>query len=100
MSLPNKLTSLSTHTLSLLLERQRLQTLPAFTSSSTTPRSLHVIQIAKNLEQLYHDIRELEAEEGPSEAVELSKNQYERLRAMFGKDADLQGTPRHVAFSL
>ena len=41
-----KLTSQSTQTLSLLLERQRLQTL------STDSTSLHLPQITRNLQQL------------------------------------------------
>ncbi|KAI0360717.1 hypothetical protein OH77DRAFT_713835 [Trametes cingulata] len=81
-----KLTSLSTQTLSLLLERQRLQTL-----NST---SLHTPQIAKNLEQLRLGILEMEEREGPSEASRLLRSQHERMRGMLGPEADAAGVQR------
>lgn len=80
MSLP-KLTSLSTQTLSLLLERQRLQTL------SPSPRSAGLTQapqITKNLTQLRAGIIELEENEGRTEAVTLLRSQFERMRSMLG----------------
>ncbi|TFK47383.1 hypothetical protein OE88DRAFT_1666127 [Heliocybe sulcata] len=80
-----KLTSLSTQTLSLLLERQRLQTL--FTSPSSAPNhngKLH--QITRNLGQLRSGVLELEEKEGRTEAVRLLKSQYERMRGMLGED--------------
>lgn len=83
-----KLTSLSTQTLSLLLERQRLQ---AFTSASLNsraqPKNQHATQISKNLQQLRIGILELEEKEGRIEAVLLLRNQYERMRTMLGSDA-------------
>ena len=61
-----RLTSLSTQTLSLLLERQRLQNLP---SNST---SLHAPQIVKNLQQLRAGILELEEKEGERRRKRIS----------------------------
>ncbi|KAI0701730.1 hypothetical protein C8Q76DRAFT_633699 [Earliella scabrosa] len=86
-----KLTSLSTQTLSLLLERQRLQTL----SSNTT--SLHASQIVKNLQQLRTGILDLEETEGPSEATRLLRAQHERMRGMLGADAESMGVQRCVS---
>jgi syntaxin 8 len=87
MSLP-KLTSLSTQTLTLLLERQRLQTLPSFSSTtdahSTKSRS-HLSQISQNLNRLRTGILEMEAKEGRSEANELLRSQYRRMRDMLGE---------------
>ena len=85
-----RLTSLSTQTLSLLLERQRLQTLPL---NST---SLHAPQIIKNLDQLRIGILELEEKEGPSEAARLLRTQHERMRGMLGAEADSLGVQRCV----
>ncbi|KAF8066793.1 syntaxin-like protein [Lyophyllum atratum] len=87
-----KLTSVSTLTLSLLLERQRLHTLPSFSATSdpnaAKPPSLHLPQITKNLKRLRSGIIELEEKEGRSEAVILLRSQYERMRAMLGKDSN------------
>lgn len=92
MTLP-KLTSLSTQTLSLLLERQRLQTLPSYSSTtdaqSTKSRS-HLSQISKNLSRLRTGILELEAKEGRSEAVGLLRSQYGRMRDMLGGEGDVE----------
>ncbi|EPQ51613.1 hypothetical protein GLOTRDRAFT_123164 [Gloeophyllum trabeum ATCC 11539] len=78
-----KLTSLSTQTLSLLLERQRLQTL-----SSTSTHNAKLGQITRNLNQLRNGILELEKNEGGrTEAVRLLRSQYERMRGMLGEDA-------------
>ena len=85
-----KLTSQSTQTLSLLLERQRLQTL------STDSTSLHLPQITRNLQQLRAGILDLEEKEGNIEAVRLLKSQYERMRGMLGADADTVGIQRCV----
>lgn len=85
-----KLTSLSTQTLSLLLERQRLQTLPNATS-------LHTPQIVKNLEQLRAGILTLEEQEGVSEATRLLRTQHERMRGMLGTEADTMGVQRYVS---
>ncbi|GLB41053.1 hypothetical protein LshimejAT787_0902680 [Lyophyllum shimeji] len=88
-----KLTSISTLTLSLLLERQRLHTLPSFSATSdpnaVRPPSLHLPQITKNLKRLRSGILELEAKEGRSEAVVLLRSQYERMRAMLGEDSNV-----------
>ncbi|KAI0674262.1 hypothetical protein C8Q78DRAFT_966407 [Trametes maxima] len=81
-----KLTSLSTQTLSLLLERQRLQNM-----NST---SLHTPQIAKNLEQLRTGISEMEERDGVSEASRLLRSQHERMRGMLGPEADTAGVKR------
>ena len=75
-----KLTSLSTQTLSLLLERQRLQTL----SPAGTGNSLHLPQITRNLNQLRTGVADLEEKDGNTEAVRLLKSQYERMRGMLG----------------
>ncbi|KAF8634054.1 hypothetical protein AX17_004318 [Amanita inopinata Kibby_2008] len=87
-----KLTSVSTQTLSLLLERQRLQTLPSFASSEPPTRSssMHIPQITKNLTQLRAGILELEANEGRTEAVGLLRNQFERMRSMLGREANVE----------
>jgi len=83
-----KLTSLSTQTLSLLLERQRLQSFPsASLKPSSQPKSLHAGQISKNLQQLRIGILEMEEKEGRTEAVSLLRSQYERMRGMLGNDA-------------
>ena len=85
-----KLTSLSTQTLSLLLERQRLQTL-----SSNGP-SLLLPQITRNLQQLRTGIVDLEQKEGNIEAVRLLKSQYERMRGMLGAEGEAAGVQRYV----
>ena len=78
-----RLTSLSTQTLSLLLERQRLQTIGQSTSSSISQTQ----QIIKNLDQLRNGILELEGREGSQfEAAKLLRNQHERMRDMLGPD--------------
>jgi len=90
-----KLTSLSTQTLSLLLERQRIQSLPTSTGASTT--SLHLRQITKNLQLLRAGILELREIDGSfSEAVDLLSGQYDRMRVMLGPDADANGITVYV----
>jgi len=85
-----KLTSLSTQTLSLLLERQRIQSLSTSPGASTS--SLHLRQITKNLHQLRAGILELRQTDGSlSEAVGPLSGQYDRMRAMLGPDADANG---------
>jgi len=82
-----KLTSLSTQTLSLLLERQRLLSLPlpVVTPTSATPaQNLHLPQIARNLQQLRGGVRALE----PSEASVLLRLQYTRMRDMLESKDD------------
>ncbi|KAF8960617.1 hypothetical protein BDZ97DRAFT_1294759 [Flammula alnicola] len=88
-----KLTAVSTKTLSLLLERQRLQTLPSFSSNGSNTNaalngsSLHYPQIKRNLNQLREGILALEAKEGPtSEAAKLLRNQYDRMRGMLWEE--------------
>ncbi|KAJ7100608.1 syntaxin-like protein [Mycena belliarum] len=88
-----KLTSISTQTLSLLLERQRLQTLPSYSAQATPaqpaqPSNLHLAQITQNLNALRTGILSLEAREGRSEAVGLLRNQHERMRSMLGARED------------
>lgn len=84
-----KLTAISTKTLSLLLERQRLQTLPSYSSNGSVAEntqhgsSLHSPQIKRNLNQLRDGILAMEAKEGStSETGKLLRNQYDRMRAM------------------
>ena len=90
MATLSKLTSISTQTLTLLLERQRLESL------STNSTSLHLPQITRNLQQLRTGIVDLEEKEGNIEAVRLLKSQYERMRGMLGAEADVAGVPRCV----
>ena len=87
-----KLTSLSTQTLSLLLERQRLQTI----SAGGNGNSLHLPQITRNLNQLRTGVLDLEEKEGSTEAVRLLKSQYERMRGMLGPEAETAGIARLV----
>ncbi|KAI9438505.1 syntaxin-like protein [Lactarius indigo] len=94
MSLP-KLTSLSTQTLSLLLERQRLQSL----STSGMTSSLHIPQITRNLAQLRSGILELEATGEHSEAVSLLRNQHTRMCGMVGTDAVFEPLPEPTVSS-
>lgn len=93
-----KLTSLSTQTLSLLLERQRLQSLSQFQSSSSggTASNLHLPQITRNLNQLRVGILELEAKDANrgGETVGLLRNQHGRMRGMLGEDAESLGIQR------
>ncbi|KXN85651.1 Syntaxin-52 [Leucoagaricus sp. SymC.cos] len=84
-----KLTSLSTQTLSLLLERQRLQSFPSASLNSTSQsKSLHATQITKNLQQLRSGILEMEEKDGRTEAIALLRGQYERMRGMLGDNPD------------
>ncbi|TDL20559.1 hypothetical protein BD410DRAFT_367209 [Rickenella mellea] len=82
-----KLTSLSTQTLSLLLERQRLQTM------SSGPGNANMTKIVRNMEMLRNGVLALDdvnggGGEGQKEAVRLLKSQHERMRGMLGDDAD------------
>lgn len=77
-----KLTSTSTQTLSLLLERERAQ---SFTTGDAGRGGLHVAQITRNLRQLRAGVLALEEQSGPTEASTLLKNQYERMRLMLGQ---------------
>lgn len=86
-----RLTSLSTQTLSLLLERQRLQTL-----SNPSASSLHIPQITRNMQQLRAGVLDLEEKEGRSEAVNLLRSQYERMRSMLGPDGEAAGIEKCV----
>ena len=86
-----RLTSLSTQTLSLLLERQRLQTL-----SNPSATSLHIPQITRNMQQLRAGILDLEEKDGRSEAVSLLRSQYERMRSMLGPDGEAAGIEKCV----
>lgn len=87
MSLP-KLTAVSTKTLSLILESQRLQTLPSYSSNGTSNGiTLHYPRIQRNLSQLREGILVLEANEGsPSDATRLLRSQHERMRGMLGEE--------------
>ncbi|KAF8837400.1 hypothetical protein BDN67DRAFT_973032 [Paxillus ammoniavirescens] len=84
-----KLTSLTTSTLSLLLERQRLQ---------LTHPTLHLQQIVSNLRTLRTGVIELQqASQGDDGGVEALRGQFERLRRMVGdaeaEKAGLQSIP-------
>ncbi|KAH9950738.1 hypothetical protein B0H21DRAFT_784638 [Amylocystis lapponica] len=93
MSSLARLTSLSTQTLSLLLERQRLQTLPTSPGAAPTP-ALHIPQIARNMAQLRTGVLALEAADGRSDAAALLRSQHERMRAMLGPAGDAAGVQR------
>ncbi|KAH9991961.1 hypothetical protein BJV74DRAFT_771833 [Russula compacta] len=92
-----KLTALSTQTLSLLLERQRLQSLSPSAASIGTNSSLHLPQITRNLAQLRSGIVELESTADHSEAVALLRNQHVRMRGMVGLDAVIEPLPDPTA---
>jgi syntaxin 8 len=93
-----KLTALSTQTLSLLLERQRLQSLsPAVVEGATTNSSLHLPQITRNLAQLRSGIVQLESTGDHSEAVALLRNQHVRMCGMVGLDAVIELLPEPTA---
>lgn len=82
-----KLTAVSTKTLSLLLERQRLQSLPNYSSNGSISNqsgasTLHYSQIKRNLKQLREGVVALEADDPISEAAKLLRNQYDRMRGM------------------
>jgi syntaxin 8 len=83
-----KLTSQSTQTLSLLLERQRLNNL------SPSSSNLHLPQIARNLALLRSGILNLDTtakSDSEKEGARLLRSQYERMRMMLPEDvqADL-----------
>ena len=79
-----KLTSVSTQTLSLLLERQRGPFVSSNSPSNdiTGENSLHLPQIRRNMEQLRNGILDMEAKEGKTEATRLLRSQYDRMRSM------------------
>jgi hypothetical protein len=92
-----KLTALSTQTLSLLLERQRLQSLSPHVAEGATNSSLHLPQITRNLAQLRSGILDLESTGDHSEAVVLLRNQHVRMRGMVGSDAVIEPLPEPTA---
>ncbi|KAF8483397.1 hypothetical protein DFH94DRAFT_721444 [Russula ochroleuca] len=92
-----KLTALSTQTLSLLLERQRLQSLSPAVAEGASNSSLHLPQITRNLAQLRSGILELESTGDHSEAVVLLRNQHVRMRGMVGLDAVIEPLPESTA---
>lgn len=88
-----RLTALSTQTLSLLLERQRLQSLSSAVTEGATNSSLHLPQITRNFALLRSGILELESTGDHSEAVVLLRNQHVRMRGMVGSDAVIEPLP-------
>lgn len=72
-----KLTSLATSTLSLLLERQRLQ---------ASHPTLHLQTISTNLHKIKDGVIALRTT-SDDEAAESLRAHYERLRGMFGEEA-------------
>lgn len=93
-----KLTAVSTKTLSLILERQRLKTLPSHSSSdgTTSGSTLHYSQIKRSLNQVREGILALEAKEGSSaDATRLLRSQYERMRGMLWEEERAE-IPRSV----
>ena len=87
-----KLTSLSTQTLTLLLERQRLQTMSQLPPAATTQH------IVRNLNQLRTGILAIETkaledqnntQSSVLETVDLLRNQFSRMKDMLGTDGDL-----------
>jgi hypothetical protein len=95
MSLP-RLTALSTQTLSLLLERQRLLSLSPNATGLRSASPLHLPQITRNLKQLRAGVLELEKKEGRTEASDLLRAQYERMKGMLGADGEEEGMERFV----
>lgn len=92
-----KLTAISTNTLSLFLERQRLQTLPPYpTDGDHNGSTLHYPQIKRNLTQLREGILNLESKEGStSDASKLLRSQYDRMRSMLLEEERMK-VPRSV----
>jgi syntaxin 8 len=88
-----RLTALSTQTLSLLLERQRLQSLSPAVTEGATNSSLHLPQITRNLALLRSGILELESTGDHTEAVVLLRNQHVRMRGMVGSDTVIEPLP-------
>jgi len=72
-----KLTSISTQTLSLLLERQRLP-------PSSVPETTYLPRIQENLAKLKEGITKVEGDNvaEAKEAIKLLKSQYGRMRSM------------------
>ncbi|KAJ8082554.1 hypothetical protein AAF712_008488 [Marasmius tenuissimus] len=79
-----KLTSVSTQTLSLLLDRQRGPFVPSSSPSNdnANENSLHLTQIQRNMEQLRNGILDMESKGGKTEATRLLRSQYDRMRSM------------------
>lgn len=83
-----KLTSVSTQTLSLLLERQRLM------SMGQPAPNVQTQQILRNLNNLRTGILEFErspqqgGNRDSKEACRLLRSQFERMRGMLGDDGD------------
>lgn len=92
-----KLTAISTNTLSLFLERQRLQTLPPYpTDGHYNGSTLHYPQIKRNLTHLREGILDLESKDGStSEASKLLRSQYDRMRSMLLEEERVK-IPRSV----
>jgi len=81
-----KLTAVSTKTLSLILERQRLKALSS-SDGTTSGSTLHYPQIKRSLNQVREGILALEAKEGSSaDATRLLRSQYERMRGMLWEE--------------
>lgn len=78
---PPKLTSLSTQTLTLILETQRF------------PSTSNNAQIFSNLKQLRAGILEYEAVNGKTGATQDVAGQYERMRGMMGS---VEGLDRYA----
>ena len=87
-----KLTSLSTQTLTLLLERQRLQTMNQPPPTATTQH------IVRNLNQLRAGILAIETkaqndqdntQNSVLETIDLLRNQFTRMKDMLGPDGHL-----------
>ncbi|KIJ56378.1 hypothetical protein M422DRAFT_23656 [Sphaerobolus stellatus SS14] len=82
-----RLTSLSTQTLTLLLERQRLQSLSTSESTISLPSS-SLAHITRNLNQLRTGIYALEEQRTHPDAVKALRAQYARMREMLGADQE------------
>ncbi|KZV98065.1 hypothetical protein EXIGLDRAFT_641802 [Exidia glandulosa HHB12029] len=77
-----RLTHISTQTLTLLLERQRLEALGQSAPASTTS------QIQRNLGAIRAGVLDMEASSSAGDATRLLRDQYERMRGMLGRDGD------------
>jgi syntaxin 8 len=74
-----QLTAQATQTLSLLLERERAQTL-----GGAAARAPHGAQIARNLGAIRTGVLALEARDGRSPASAILRAQHARMRGMLG----------------
>jgi len=90
-----RLTSLSNQTLTLLLERQRLQSLSGFTKSTIALPSSSLSQIMRNLSQLRTGLQDLE-QQRPNGSTGTDDETTRLLRAQYGRMRDMMGTEKEI----